>query len=95
MVHYLLIPIEDSKQTLESVKILPLEVQLELADYNITGKQLAEYFQIYLKQKTLDTNIKENEELCSYAKEVVQSIISANYFIIPYIPFEEINLEIL
>ena len=93
MVHYLLIPIEDSRQTLESVQVLPLEVQLKLAEYNITGEQLAEYFQIHFGQKELDTSIEDNKHLFQHANEVVRSISSANYFIIPYHPSKINDLE--
>lgn len=94
MLHYLLIPIEDERQTLESVTSLPLKVQLELAEYDITSEQLAEYFQIHFGQKVLNitesttetnyTEIENNKRLFKYANEVVRSISSADYFIITY-----------
>ena len=94
MLHYLLIPIENERQTLESVLELPLEVQLELAEYDITSEQLAEYFQIHFGQKVLNISeptteteyieVENNKRLFRYANEVVRSITSADYFIITY-----------
>ena len=94
MLHYLLIPREEKEQTLESVTILPLDVQIELAEYDINAEELAEYFQIYLGQKTLKMEepkteqeyleVASNKKKFAYAHEVVRSITSTDYYIIPY-----------
>ena len=92
MLHYLLIPIEDKTQTLESLTVLPLDVQIELADYDVTANQLAEYFQIHFHPKTLSAVTTEQEWIerqheerkIKYAEEVVKAITSADYFILTY-----------
>lgn len=93
MLHYLLIPIEDERQTLEATEILPLDVQLEIAEYDVTAEQLAEYFQIHFGQKTYKNLVrteqewleeKHTEREVKYAEEVIKAITSADYFILTY-----------
>lgn len=78
MIKYLLIPIEETEQTFESINILPLEIQKELATYNISSIDLAKYFQIHFNQ------IQVGGSETNYANEVVAAISSGEYFIIPY-----------
>ena len=85
MIKYLLIPIEETEQTFESITILPLEIQKQLATYNISSTELAKYFQIHFNQ--IQAGLSET----NYANEVVKAISSSNYCIIPY---ETGNIEV-
>ena len=93
--HYLLIPKEHEQQTRESVDLLPLDVQLDMADYEVTPEQLAEYFSIVTGNQTTDylnpvrtekefIERKFDESHIKYAHDVVKAISSADYFIVTY-----------
>lgn len=93
--HYLLIPKEHEQQTRESVDLLPVDVQIDMADYEVTPEQLAEYFSIVTGNQTTDylnpirtekefIERKFDESHIKHAHDVVKAISSADYFIVTY-----------
>ena len=94
-IRYLFIPKEHEQQTRESVDLLPVDVQIDMADYEVTPEQLAEYFSIVTGNQTTDylnpirtekefIERKFDESYIKHAHDVVKAISSADYFIVTY-----------
>ena len=79
MIKYLLIKQEDEKQNFDSVIVLPLEQQKQLADYDIDAYELAYAFQLHLGHAK-----PVNEKSEQYYKEVVDAFTNGDYYILPY-----------
>ena len=93
--HYLLIPKEHEEQTYETVDILPIDVQLDMAEYEVAPEDLAKYFNIAngnalkAKDKKISTEpeyIKNSnrEKDIKYAKEIVEAFTSPDYIVVTY-----------
>ena len=93
--HYLLIPKEHEEQTYETIDILPIDVQLNMAEYEIAPEDLAKYFNIAngnaLKAKDIKIstepeyikNSNRGKDI-AYAKEIAEAFRSPDYIVVTY-----------
>ena len=79
MIKYLLIKQEDTRQDFDSVTVLPLEQQKQLADYEVDAYELAYAFQLQLGHAK-----PMNDKSEQYYKEVVDAFTNGDYYILPY-----------
>ena len=93
--HYLLIPKEHEEQTFETVNILPIDVQLDMAEYEVAPEDLAKYFNIAngnaLKAKDIKISTEpeyiknsNREKDIAYAKEIAEAFRSSDYIVVTY-----------
>ena len=80
----LIIPKDETEQTLESVLALPYEIQENLSEYCLTLEEFIHCINVAngLTDRNMDGEYKVSKEFIEMAEDVMDSITCGSYFVI-------------